>query len=117
MSAPVLMPGLAVTTGRTTLFGFDPVSGQVLWSDVERAEGPLAPPAIDSDARLLVYTEGNNPRESGVVAVDIASRDRRWKFSLEDISRGGPTVSGGTVFVGSRDRFVYAIDGQRGTLR
>ncbi|MGH2556057.1 MAG: hypothetical protein ACRDHO_10125, partial [Actinomycetota bacterium] len=28
MSAPALMPGLAVTTGRTTLFGFDPVGGE-----------------------------------------------------------------------------------------
>lgn len=117
MSAPVLMPGLAVTTGRTSLFGFDPSSGQVLWSDVERVEGPLAPPAIDPDAGLLIYTEGNNPRESAVVAVDVTSRDRRWKVSLEDISRGGPTVAGGTVFVGSRDRFVYAIDLERGTVR
>lgn len=117
MSAPVLMPGLAVTTGRTSLFGFDPSSGQVLWSDVERTEGPLAPPAIDPDAGLLIYTEGNDPRESAVVAVDATSRDRRWKVSLEDISRGGPTVAGGTVFVGSRDRFVYAIDVERGTVR
>ncbi|MGH2555080.1 MAG: PQQ-binding-like beta-propeller repeat protein, partial [Actinomycetota bacterium] len=89
----------------------------ILWNDVERAEGPLAPPAIDPGAGLLVYTEGNSPRESGVVAVDVASRDRLWRFAIEDISRGGPTVAGGTVFVGSRDRHVYAIDAQRGTLR
>lgn len=117
MSAPALAPGLAVATGGTTLFGFDPDNGRLLWRDVERAEGPLAPPAIDPDAGLLVFTEGNNPRESAVVAVDITTRDRRWRFALEDISRGGPTVANGTVFVGARDRFVYAIDGARGTLR
>lgn len=111
------MPGLAVVTGRTRLFGFDPVRGRLLWGDVDRAEGPLAPPAIDPDAGLLVFTEGNNPRESAVVAVDVVTRDERWRFSLEDISRGGPTIADGSVFVGSRDRFVYAIDGQRGTLR
>jgi outer membrane protein assembly factor BamB len=117
MSSAVFVPGLAVATGGTRLFGFEPGTGRVLWSDVERAEGPLAPPAIDPSADLLVFTEGSGPGRSAVVAVDLSSRDERWSFSIEDISRGGPTIAEGTVFVGSRDRFVYAIDAARGTLR
>jgi outer membrane protein assembly factor BamB len=117
MSNAVLVPGLAVATGPTRLFGFDPQTGKVLWSDVERAEGPLAPPAIDRDTNLIVFTEGSGPGRSAVVAVDLASRTQRWRLSIEDISRGGPTIADGTVFVGSRDRFVYAIDAERGTLR
>ncbi|HEV8420682.1 MAG TPA: PQQ-binding-like beta-propeller repeat protein, partial [Actinomycetota bacterium] len=115
MSSAVLVPGLAVATGATRLFGFDPETGQVLWSDVERVEGPLAPPAIDPALNLLVFTEGGSPGKSSVVAVDLASRDERWRFSMEDISRGGPTIADGMVFVGSRDRFVYAIDAEQGT--
>ncbi len=117
MSNAVSVPGLAVATGITRLFGFDPPTGRVLWSDIERAEGPLAPPAIDRAANLIVFTEGSGPGRSAVVAVDLASRTQRWRFSIEDISRGGPTIADGTVFVGSRDRFVYAIDTERGTLR
>lgn len=117
MSSAVLVPGLAVAVGRTRLFGLDPETGRVLWSDVERVEGPLAPPAIDREANLVVFTEGNGPGRTAVVAIDLASRDERWRFSIEDISRGGPTIAEGTVFVGSRDRFVYAIEVERGTLR
>ena len=117
MSAPVLVPGLAVAAGRTRLFGFDPLSGEVLWKDLERAEGPLAPPAIDPAAGLLVFTEGSNPGKAAVVAVDVSTREERWRLSIEDISRGGPTIAEGTVFVGSRDRFVYAVDEKQGTLR
>ncbi|HEY3210425.1 MAG TPA: PQQ-binding-like beta-propeller repeat protein [Actinomycetota bacterium] len=117
MSSAVLVPGLAVATGGTRLFGIDPESGKVLWSDIERVEGPLAPPAIDPAAGLVVFTEGNGPGKSAVVAADLASRSQRWRFPIEDISRGGPTIADGTVFVGSRDRFVYAIDAKQGTLR
>lgn len=117
MSSAVLVPGVAVATGGTRLFGFDPESGRVQWSDVRRVEGPLVPPAIDPAANLLVFTEGSGPGKSAVVAVDLASRKERWRLSMEDISRGGPTIADGTVFVGSRDRFVYAVDAEQGTLR
>jgi outer membrane protein assembly factor BamB len=117
MSAPILVPGLAVAAGRTRLLGFDPVSGKVLWSDIERVAGPLVPPAIDPDAGLLVFTEGDRPGKGAVVAVDVTTREERWRFSIEDISRGGPTIADGAVFVGSRNRFVYAVDEKNGTLR
>lgn len=117
MSNAVMVPGVAVATGATRLFGFDPVTGKVLWNDVERAEGPLSPPAIDPASGVVVFTEGSGPRDSAVVAVTMQGRGKRWRVALEDISRGGPTISGGTVFVGSRDRFVYAIDLEGGTLR
>jgi outer membrane protein assembly factor BamB len=117
MSTAVLVPGLAAATGRTKLFGFDPASGRILWTDLVRVEGPLAPPAIDPAEGLLVFTEGSSTRNSAVVAVDVSGRDERWRYSLQDISRGGPTIADGAVFVGSRDRFVYAIDAKKGTLR
>ncbi len=117
MSSAVLVPGLAVATGATRLFGFDPRNGRVLWNDVERLEGPLAPPAIDPVSNVVAFTEGSGPGKSAVVAVDRTSREERWRFAIEDISRGGPTIANGTVFVGSRGRFVYAIDAEQGTLR
>ncbi len=117
MSSAILVPGLAVATGATRLFGFDPRNGRVLWNDVERLEGPLAPPAIDPVSNVVAFTEGSGRGKSAVVAVDRTSREERWRFAIEDISRGGPTIANGTVFVGSRGRFVYAIDAQQGTLR
>jgi outer membrane protein assembly factor BamB len=117
MSSAVLVPGLAVVTGATRLLGFHPETGALLWSDVKRAAGPLAPPAIDPESSSLVFTEGNGPRDSGVVAVDMKGRTQRWRFALQDLSRGGPTLAEGGVFVGSRDRWLYSLDAQRGTLR
>jgi len=117
MSSAILVPGLAVATGGTRVFGFDPRTGRVLWSDIQRLEGPLAPPAIDPVSNVVVFTEGIGPGKSAVVGVDLTSRKERWRFAIEDISRGGPTIASGTVFVGSRGRFVYAIDAKQGTLR
>jgi outer membrane protein assembly factor BamB len=117
MSTAVLASGGAVATGGTRLFGFDPQTGEVLWSDVRRAAGPLTPPAIDPQSGLLVFTEGSGPKDSAVVAVDLKGRDQTWRLSLEDISRGGPTIADGAIYVGSRDRFVYSIDVRKGTLR
>jgi outer membrane protein assembly factor BamB len=117
MSSAVLASGVAVATGGTRLFGFDPQTGEVLWSDVRRAAGPLTPPAIDPQSGFLVFTEGSGPRDSAVVAVDLKGRDQTWRRSLEDISRGGPTIADGAIYVGSRDRFVYSIDVRKGTLR
>jgi outer membrane protein assembly factor BamB len=117
MSSAVLASGVAVATGGTRLFGFSPQTGEVLWSDVRRAAGPLTPPAMDPQSGLLVFTEGSGPRDSAVVAVDLKGRNQTWRLPLEDISRGGPTIADGAIYVGSRDRFVYSIDVRLGTLR
>jgi outer membrane protein assembly factor BamB len=116
MSSPVLVHGLAVVTGVTRVLGFDPETGRLLWGDVDRAAGPLTPPAIDPGSGLAVFTEGSGPRDSAVVAVDVTTRTRRWRFALQDLSRGGPTLADELVFVGTRDGWLYALDAKGGTL-
>src|SRR5262249_6345428 len=43
-----------------------------------------------------------------------ADRHLLWAFTLPRVSRGGPTIADGKVFVGTDEGIVYAIDGAGG---
>ena len=118
MAAVVVAPGLVVGVARTHVVGLDPSTGDVLWT-VDRARGPLAAAAIDPTAGpngIVAFTEGDGPAKSALVGLDPSTRTRLWSLRLGDLARGSPTIDGGTVFVGSRDAFVYAVDAATGAL-
>jgi len=118
LSAPVVTSSLAVSTGRNSLVGFDPTSGEILWEDLERAEGPVAPPALDPSAGsegILVFIEGNGPGDSRLVGLDLSNRARLWEFGLGAQARGAPSIEEGRAFVGTRDRVVFAVDVDSGS--
>jgi outer membrane protein assembly factor BamB len=118
LSTPAIAPGMAVATGPTTVVRFDPASGAVLWN-IGRAQGAPVPPAIDPAAGqngVIVFTEGNDHGQSGVVGLDASDGSQLWRLPFTKASRSAPTIDGGTVFVGGRDRFVYAVDVATGRL-
>jgi hypothetical protein len=109
---PAVASGLAVATGRTSVVGFDPSSGEILW-DVPRAEGLVVPPAIDLQATpggIVVFVEGNTPTDSKLAGIDPTSRLRVFEVELGGQSRTAPSIFGGLVFVGTRERTVKAVD-------
>ena len=119
VSAIVSIPGLAVADGSQSVIGFDPGTGSVLWT-VPRARGPLDPPAIAplvGRAGAVVFPEGSGSNATGLVAIDTATRRQLWRFALSRPARGAPTISGGTVYFGCQDGFVYALDASNGTMR
>lgn len=54
-----------------------------------------------------------------VVALDSTTGDRRWDFQVNDDGRilSWPTIAADTVYVGSRDECLYALDRRDGSLR
>jgi eukaryotic-like serine/threonine-protein kinase len=110
-SSPVVAGGAAVfeTAGQVT--AVDPATGERLWS-IPRLPGPVAPVAIDpsTNGGMLVYTEGGLSGTADVAAVSLTDRSLLWAFTLPRVSRGGPTIADGRVFVGTDGGIVYAID-------
>jgi outer membrane protein assembly factor BamB len=112
LSAPALVAGLAIANAPSHVVAFDPVAGRVLWR-IHRLTGPLVPPAIEPDAGehgVLVYTEGQDARNSFLTAVDLVTRELLWRFPLRAFARGAPTIADGKEFVGTRAERLYAVD-------
>jgi outer membrane protein assembly factor BamB len=51
-----------------------------------------------------------------VHALDVAQGTLRWTFRTQGPVRFAPTVSGGRVYVGSDDGYVYCLDADKGAL-
>jgi len=110
-SSPVVAGRAAVFETQGEVVAVDPSTGRRLWS-IPRLPGPVAPVAIDpsTNGGMLVYTEGGLNGSADVAAVSLSDRSVLWAFTLPRVSRGGPTIAGGLVFVGTDDGVVYAIN-------
>jgi outer membrane protein assembly factor BamB len=52
-----------------------------------------------------------NPTQTGVATFELpAELQKRWTFPTKDAIEGAPAIQDGTVFIGSFDGFLYAID-------
>ena len=63
---------------------------------------------------MVIFTEGVGRGTAALVGVDLATRERAWEVPRGDVARGSPTVEGDGALVGTRDGFVYAVDGATG---
>jgi outer membrane protein assembly factor BamB len=105
------------------LYAFDRFSGSVKWRG--RTEGRIhSSPAVGSGIVVVGSFDGS------VYAFDLVSGARRWRF--DTTGRGfeseqfgfdrrsivaSPALTDSTVFIGSRDGHLYAIDLRQGTER
>jgi outer membrane protein assembly factor BamB len=64
---------------------------------------------------VIVYSEGTGA-DSGIVGLDLASHQHKWRVSLTAPALGAPVIADGHVFVGVRDRSVLSIDIQTGRV-
>jgi outer membrane protein assembly factor BamB len=85
----------------------------ILASAVPTAGGWAAP--VSSDVSMF----RNNPAHTGVYSGrPILSEPKlKWKFRTEGEIIASPTVDHGTVYVGSTDGNLYALDAKTGSLR
>lgn len=69
--------------------------------------------ALDQDSRHYIPDA-----TAGFSLDDLANFELKWAFSYPDANRARsqPTIAGGSVFVGSHDGNIYALDAQTGCL-
>ena len=73
------------------------------------SETGVSPPASPSPT-------ADQEKVSSVVAVRLGNRKELWRTPLEQVSRSGVTIEGGTVFVGDQDGDVYALSLEDGSV-
>jgi len=116
------------------LYAVNAQTGAPVWSF--RTDGPVnSSPAVDENTVYFSSLDGN------VYAVDASTGNERWRFKTKgerrftapgihgitpktqlmadpyDVLLSSPNVSDGTVFVGSGDHHVYALDAATGKVR
>jgi outer membrane protein assembly factor BamB len=135
ISSPAIAGGLVVV-GSTdfSLYGLNRADGTQRWKF--DTKGPVtSSPAIAFGLAYVASVDGN------VYAVDTATGTERWVFATKgerrftapgihgaiprtermpdpfDVFLSSPTVAGGTVYIGSGDQHVYALDARTGALK
>ncbi|HKJ01479.1 MAG TPA: PQQ-binding-like beta-propeller repeat protein [Longimicrobiales bacterium] len=123
-SSPVVAQGIVVIgSGDGSVYAADAATGELRWSYA--TEGRIrSSPAV---ANGVVYVGSMDGR---LHAIDLATGAAKWRFETEgyalDSSEWGfdrrsiqssPAVVGGTVYFGSRDGHVYAVDAATGAAR
>ena len=122
-SAPTSYPMLGHSPARTAVSPDTTVSASN-WSNLELRHAVslggsiMASPAVAYDARLntrVVYvgTMGSTPSFD---AIDSGSGSILWTYPLSGNVVSSPAVYRNTVYFGTEDGFVYALDAARGTL-
>jgi outer membrane protein assembly factor BamB len=59
---------------------------------------------------VVVVSEGKSASDSGLVVLDLVTRERLWSASAAGPVLGAPAISDGKAFAASTDGFVYRID-------
>lgn len=135
VSSPVVS-GDMLYVGSTDnfLYAIDRTSGTLQWKF--ETQGPVnSSPAFHNGLVYVASIDGN------VYAVDAATGRQRWKFATKgerrfsapgihgaiprtevmpdpfDVFLSSPTIADGTVYIGSGDHHVYALDVATGVLR
>lgn len=135
ISTPAVVGGVAyVGSADTFLYAIRISDGSEIW----KARTGLAVHSSPAVAGGLVYVAS---RDGSIYAFDAASGEVRWTFATGgerrftapgihgiqprtetmpdpfDVFLSSPTVVGGTVFIGSGDHNVYALDAATGAVR
>jgi outer membrane protein assembly factor BamB len=123
-SSPVIVDSMVLFgAGDGYLYALELTGGRELWRFA--TEGRIrSSPAVADGVVFLGSADGR------VYAVDLATGDERWRYEPEGVSHvsaefgfdrksiiASPAVAGGTVYVGSRDGFMYALDRATGELK
>ena len=135
ISSPAIAGGLVVV-GSTdgSLYGLNRADGSQRWKF--DTKGPvMSSPAIAGGLVYVASVDGN------IYAVDSATGVQRWVFATKgerrftapgihgaiprtermpdpfDVFLSSPTVANGTVYIGSGDQHVYALDAGTGALK
>jgi outer membrane protein assembly factor BamB len=123
--------------GRILVAGYDGFihavngDGSAAWKHDLVSDAPKAPPGFDQE-RAVITGNAARPRtmasdgtsvlvpvfdQSRVVAVDVATGNRRWSFQSKGWMFAEPTITEDSVFVTSQDKSLYCLDKTNGDVR
>jgi outer membrane protein assembly factor BamB len=123
-SSPVHVDGTVIFgAGDGRVYAVDARTAKPKWT-ASTGGRVRSSPAVDGGRVYVGSADGR------VYAFDLVTGAPRWRYDTEGVKldsrnfgydrrtvQSSPTVSGGTVFVGARDGFLYAIDAVTGQLR
>jgi eukaryotic-like serine/threonine-protein kinase len=123
-SSPAFADGIVYFgAGDGRVYAVDAATGKEKWHG-ETGGRVRSSPAVDTSRVYVGSADGR------VYAFDRATGALRWKFDTEGVKlesgkfgfdrrtvQSSPSVSSGTVFIGARDGWIYAIDAVTGTER
>ncbi len=123
-SSPVVARGIVVIgSGDGSVYAADAATGEPRWSYATEGRIRSSPAIADG----VVYVGSMDGR---LHAIDLATGALRWRFETEGSTldsrdwgfdrrsiQSSPAVVGGTVYFGSRDGHVYAVDARTGSER
>ena len=107
--------GSVLVCGESTVYRLNAATGKEIWRSTVGGKA-LGTPAL-SDG--LVYVAGDG---AGVVALDVETGERRWRFRVGDEKTGpdwfgAPLIAGKTLYVSSYRRNVYALEATTGRVK
>ena len=123
-SSPAYVNGVIVVgAGDGGIYALDARTGKQRWRAATGGR-VRSSPAVSDGAVFVGSADGR------VYSFDLATGKQRWRFDTEGVQlhsekfgydrrtvQSSPAVSNGTVFVGARDGFLYAISADSGRLR
>jgi outer membrane protein assembly factor BamB len=93
--------------------------GAVIWS--QTLDGRVDTPLAVSDGQVYAVARNADTPQVAVAAFDAASGERGWPAAVarqaSSTAGSAPSAGGGSVFIGSADRWVRALDAGDGTER
>ena len=111
-------PGPVTRDRQGTVTAISLEDGAVTWS--QKLDGRVDSPLAVSDSQVYAVARNAETPQVAVAAFDAASGERGWPApALQTSSTAGSaaTAGGGSVFIGSADRRVRALDAGDGTER
>ncbi len=114
-TSPVASPALAdgvVYAGSTggTLSAVDVRTGRVRWRE-QVSIGPLTTPAVVNGRVLVVASYGQG---SQVTSLRARDGKKGWTAKLPARTASSPAVVSGSLYVGTKDGYLYALDTRNG---
>jgi eukaryotic-like serine/threonine-protein kinase len=110
ISENLIVVGNAVAN-KYTLFGLDPATLSVRWTFDGAGDVWMAGAVIENGRVFAPSGDGT------LYALNAADGSQIWTFKTERPLWASPVTDGKTVFFGSFDHYVYALDAESGVLR
>jgi outer membrane protein assembly factor BamB len=101
-----------------TVYAVSLESGSITWS--AEMEGLVDSPVAVADGQVVAVARNTDPAQVVVAAFDEATGERSWPaLAIQANSTAGtaPSAGGGSVFIGSADRRIRALDANGGSER
>ena len=112
--SPIIGPDGVVYIGADDgkFYAFDGATGAIRWATAVQTAGVDSSAALGADGSLYVGAG------SGVVALDAATGNPKWRFDTGGDVESSPALApDGTLYFGADDARVYALDSSNGTLK